>query len=335
MIGLESYPIAVVLLIITMLSWGSWANTQKLVSGEKWPFQLYYWDYSIGTILMALIFGLTVGSLGDTGRGFTEDLLQASAYAILFAILGGIVFNLANILIVAAIDIAGMAIAFPIGIGIALVEGTVINYIADPTGNPVLIFSGVTLVTLAIILDAVAYRRLPQEDSGTTSKGILISVVGGLLMGLFFYLVQVAITVDFSNPEPGKMMPFAAVFVFSIGLFLSNFAWNSWAMARPFSGERVRYSQYFTDGNVKRHLVGLLGGMIWCIGMVLSNYTSGVAGDAISYGLGQGATMVAAIWGVFIWKEFKDAPKGTNSLLTLMFLFFIVGLGLLVYARVG
>jgi len=274
MIGLESYPLAVILLVITMLSWGSWANTQKLVSGDKWPFQLYYWDYSLGIILMALLFGLTIGSMGTVGRGFTEDLFQASLYAILFAVLGGIVFNLANILIVVAIDIAGMAIAFPIGIGIALVEGTIINYIADPTGNAVLIFAGVTLVTIAIIIDAVAYRRLPQQDSKTSTKGILISIVGGLLMGLFFYLVQVAIAFDFSNPEPGKMLPFAAVFIFSIGLLLSNFIWNTLAMAKPFSGDRVKYSQYFSDGNTKRHLVGLLVGGICCIVMVLSNYTS-------------------------------------------------------------
>jgi glucose uptake protein len=131
------------------------------------------------------------------------------------------------------------------------------------------------------------------------------------------------------------MEPFAAVFIFSIGLFISNFIWNSWVMARPFVGEKVRYSQYFSDGNFKIHAVGILGGMIWCIGMSFANYTSGVAGDAISYGLGQGATMVAAIWGVFIWKEFRNAPPGTSKLLALMFLFFISGLGLLIYARIG
>jgi len=335
MIVLNSYGIAVFLLIITMLCWGSWANTQKLVSGAKWPFQLFYWDYSIGIILMALIFGFTMGSMGTGGRGFMEDLGQASSQALIFALLGGVVFNLANILIVAAIDIAGMSVAFPIGIGIALVEGTLINYISDPTGNPVLIFSGVAAITVAIILDAVAYRRLPQQGDKTPAKGIMISIVGGLLMGLFFYLVQVAITPDFSQPEPGKMEPFAAVFVFSLGLFLSNFIWNSWVMARPFAGEKVRYSQYFSDGDFKTHFMGILGGMIWCIGMSFANYTSGVAGDAISYGLGQGATMVAAIWGVFIWKEFKQAPAGTNKLLALMFLFFITGLGLLIYARIA
>ena len=333
MVVVYSYSLAVFLLIITMLCWGSWANTQKLVSSSSWPFQLFYWDYSVGIILMSLIFGLTLGSLGSEGRTFFEDLGQASFYALLFAFLGGVVFNLANILIVAAIDIAGMAVAFPIGIGIALVEGTIINYINDPTGNPVLIFAGVASISTAIIIDAIAYRRLPQQGNNISSKGIMISIIGGLLMGLFFYLVQVAITTNFSNPEPGKMGPFAAVFIFSIGVFLSNFLWNSYVMARPFSGTPVKYSQYCSEGTFKIHLVGILGGMIWCVGMSFANYTSNVAGDAISYGLGQGATMVAAIWGVFVWKEFRDAPRGTNILLALMFLFFLIGLGLLIYAR--
>ena len=335
MIILNSYPLAVFLLVITMLSWGSWANTQKLVSGKKWPFQLFYWDYSLGVILMSLVFGFTIGILGNEGRGFVEDLGQASLNALVFALLGGVVFNLANILIVAAIDIAGMSVAFPIGIGLALVEGTVINYISDPTGNAFLIFTGVGFVTLAIIIDAIAYRRLPQQGEKTPTKGIVISVIGGLLMGLFFYLVQRSIALDFSNPEPGKMEPFAAVFVFSIGLFISNFIWNSYIMAKPFAGEKVKYSDYFKLGNTKIHLVGILGGAIWCIGMSLSNYTSGVAGDAISYGLGQGATMIAAIWGVFVWREFKSAPKGTNKLLALMFIFFFVGLSLLIFARIA
>ncbi|MFW5657583.1 MAG: GRP family sugar transporter [Bacteroidota bacterium] len=334
MIILNSYALAVFLLVITMLSWGSWANTQKLVSSKKWPFQLFYWDYSLGVIFMSLIFGFTVGTLGNEGRSFLEDLGQASMNALLFAFLGGVVFNLANILIVAAIDIAGMSVAFPIGIGLALVEGTIINYISDPTGNAVLIFTGVGFVTLAIIIDAIAYRRLPQQGEKTPTKGIVISVIGGLLMGLFFYLVQRSIALDFSNPEPGKMEPFAAVFVFSIGLFISNFVWNSYIMAKPLAGEKVKYSDYFKFGSPKIHLVGILGGAIWCIGMSLSNYTSGVAGDAISYGLGQGATMIAAIWGVFVWREFKDAPKGTNFLLALMFIFFFIGLSLLIYARI-
>ena len=335
MIVLNSYPLAVFLLVITMLSWGSWANTQKLVSGAKWPFQLYYWDYSFGVIIMSLIFGFTLGYLGNEGRSFVEDLGQASANALLFAFLGGVIFNLANILIVAAIDIAGMAVAFPIGIGLALVEGTIINYINDPKGNPVLIFTGVGLIVLAIILDAVAYRRLPKQGEKNFTKGIVISVIGGLLMGLFFYLVQKAMAADFVKPAPGKMEPFAAVFIFSIGLFLSNFIWNTWVMAKPFVGEKVKYSQYFHLGSLKTHLVGILGGMIWCIGMSFANYTTGVAGDAISYGLGQGATMVAAIWGVFVWREFKAAPKGTNPLLVLMFIFFLLGLSFLIYARIA
>lgn len=333
MILLNSYPLAVFLLVITMLSWGSWANTQKLVSGTRWPFQLFYWDYSLGVLLMSLLMGLTIGSLGDAGRPFVEDLLQASGEALLFALLGGVVFNLANILIVAAIDLAGMSIAFPVGIGLALVEGTIINYINDPTGNPYLIFIGVALITGAIVLDAIAYRQHSITDVKTSSKGLLLAIVGGLLMGLFFYLVQVSIATDFSQPAAGSMLPFAAVWVFSIGLFLSNFIWNTWMMRRPFSGEPVTYRQYFTQGSGSTHFYGWLGGLIWCLGMSLSNYTSGVAGDAISYGLGQGATMVAAFWGVFIWKEFKGASRSVNWLLALMFGLFLSGLSLLILSR--
>ncbi|MBB3697184.1 multidrug DMT transporter permease [Flammeovirga yaeyamensis] len=332
MVQLTSYPLAVILLVITMLSWGSWANTQKLTSGKQWPFQLFYWDYSIGVIIMSLLFGFTIGTLGDTGRSFTEDLLQASTTALFYAFIGGVVFNLANILIVAAIDLAGMAIAFPIGIGIALVEGTIINYINSPVGNPILIFSGMSCIVIAIIIDALAYKRLPQKEDTNFSKGIIISVIGGLLMGLFFYLLQVALASSFENPEAGKMEPFAAAFIFSIGIFISNFIWNTWAMKKPFKGPKVNYSDYF-KGGFKIHIVGILGGIIWCTGNVLANYTSEVAGGAIAYGLGQGATMVASIWGVFVWKEFKDAPKGTNTLLFFMFLFFIIGLSLLISAR--
>jgi glucose uptake protein len=79
-------------------------------------------------------------------------------------------------------------------------------------------------------------------------------------------------------------------------------------------------------------MVGVLGGLIWGVGNSLNLIAAGKAGTAISYGLGQGATLVAALWGVFIWKEFKYAPKGTDGFITAMFLFFIAGLGLLIYA---
>jgi glucose uptake protein len=326
----ESYPVAVLMCVITMLCWGSWANTQKLASKE-WRFQLFYWDYAIGVLVLSLIFSFTLGSFGSAGRPFLTDLGQAGGSAIWSALLGGIVFNLSNILLVAAIDIAGMAVAFPIGVGLALVLGVIVNYVKLPVGDPVLLLVGVIGVVIAIVLDALAYRRLPT-DKQTTAKGILISVAAGVLMGFFFRFVVASMATDFANPEPGRLTPYTAVFFFSVGLLLSNFVWNSIVMKKPFVGDPVPYRDYFTKGNARLHVVGILGGIIWNVGMSFSIIASGAAGPSISYGLGQGATMIAALWGVFIWKEFKDAPTGTGRLLALMFVFYVVGLGLIVYA---
>ena len=332
MIIVESYFIAVIMCFITMLCWGSWANTQKLAT-KKWPFQLFYWDYAIGVLLLSLIFALTIGSYGSTGRSFLTDLGQATIQSFWLAFLGGVIFNLANILLVAAIDIAGMAVAFPIGIGLALVLGVIINYVATPLGNPIILFLGVALIVCAILFDAVAYRRLPSQGEKTSTKGIMISIAAGVLMGFFYRFVAASMSENYINLEAGKLSPYTAVVIFSIGLLISNFIWNSFVMARPFVGEPVRYSDYIKKGNIRLHLIGILGGIIWGVGMSFSIIAAGAAGFAISYGLGQGATLVAALWGVFIWKEFKDAPEGTNKLITLMFTFFIVGLGLIISAR--
>jgi len=332
MVIVESYTVAVFMCVVTMLCWGSWANTQKLAT-KKWPFQLYYWDYCLGVVLLSLIMAFTLGSMGSLERSFMADLAQISQRALVMAFLGGVVFNLANILLVAAIDIAGMSVAFPVGIGIALVEGVVINFIADKQGNPVILFAGVAAVMGAIVIDAIAYKKLPTQGAKSSAKGLIISVVAGVLMGLFYRLVQEAMFEKFTVPEDGKVGPYAAVVVFSVGLFLSSFVWNTLVMFKPFAGEPVKYSDYFKLGDTRLHLIGVLGGMIWGVGMAFANIASGAAGDAISYGLGQGATMVAAIWGVFIWKEFKEAPQGTNKLLAMMFACFVVGLGLIILAK--
>ncbi len=119
---IESYALAVIFCFITMLCWGSWANTQKLVQ-NKWRFELFYWDYVIGIFLFSLLAAFTIGSAGENGRDFLTDISQADFANVRGALIGGIVFNLANILLTAAIANAGMAVAFPIGIGIALVLG--------------------------------------------------------------------------------------------------------------------------------------------------------------------------------------------------------------------
>ncbi len=326
----DSYLLAVLFCAITMLCWGSWANTQKLASKE-WSFPLFYWDYTLGVILLSLVFGLTLGSSGSAGESFIPNLLNAAPRAFLFALLGGVVFNIANLLLVAAIEIAGMAIAFPIGIGLALVLGVFNNYLPNPeVYNALYLFLGVGLVTLAIVLNAVAYKKVTQGSKST--KGIVLSLVAGLLMSFFYRFVADSMSTDLTNITEGTFTPYTAVFVFSIGIFISNFIFNVYFMKKPVSGEPVTFKMYF-KGTAKLHLVGILGGIIWNIGMMLSIMAGDIAGYAISYGLGQGATLVAAIWGVFVWKEFKNAPKGTNGLLVFMFASFVVGLVLIILAN--
>ena len=333
MFVLQSYPWAVVFCVITMFCWGSWANTQKLAR-KGWRFELFYWDYAIGVLLLTLVLGFTLGSNGSSGRAFLADLAQVSHSSVHSALLGGAIFNLANILLVAAIDIAGMSVAFPVGIGIALVLGVVVNYVANPIGSATLLFSGVALVVLAIILDAVAYRRIPGGAAGVSTKGLVLSVACGILMGFFYRFVAASMYSDFTLPEPGKLGPYAAVFIFAVGIFLSNFVVNTFVMKKPFAGTPVTYLDYF-KGGLGTHLTGILGGIIWGVGMSFNIIASGRAGFAISYGLGQGATMIAAFWGVFIWKEFRTAPAGTSKLIAAMFGCFLAGLVLIILARMS
>ncbi|HLP73416.1 MAG TPA: GRP family sugar transporter [Bacteroidales bacterium] len=327
----NNYSFAIVLCVITMLCWGSWGNTQKL-AGKTWRYELFYWDYVIGVLLLSLIFAFTLGSIGSGGRSFTEDLAQANMKNIGSAFLGGIIFNAANILLSTAIAIAGMSVAFPVGIGLALVLGVVINYLGSSKGDPVLLFTGVAMITLAIILNAIAYRKASAGNTKVTSKGIFISILAGLLMSFFYRFVAASMDLDnFEAPAAGKMTPYTAVFIFSLGIFISNFLFNTILMKRPVSGEPTSYKAYFS-GRLPIHLVGVLGGLIWGIGNSFNLIAAGEAGAAISYGLGQGATLVAALWGVFIWKEFKNAPKGTGLLLGLMFILFLAGIITIIYA---
>lgn len=325
----SSYFIAVILCVVTMLCWGSWANTQKLAE-KSWRFELFYWDYVIGIVLMSLLVAFTLGSIGGQGRSFLPDLAQADFVNLRNAFIGGVIFNAANILVVAAIAVAGMAVAFPVGIGIALVLGVLVNYLASPQGNAGWLFLGVGLITIAIVLDAVAYRRKASQSKKVPTKGILLAVSGGVLMALFYRFVASSMASNLASPEAGYLSPYTAVFIFAIGILVSNFVFNTILMKRPVEGNPVTYKDYFS-GEMKEHLTGIAGGIIWCIGMSFSIIASGKAGFAVSYGLGQGATLVAALWGVFIWKEFKQA-EGTTGLLSAMFLLFFIGIGMLIYA---
>ncbi len=325
-----SYSVAVLFCVITMLCWGSWANTQKLAS-ERWRFELFYWDYVIGIVLFALLFGLTAGSAGAVGRGMLTDLAQADAGNLGSAFLGGVLFNAANILLVASIAIAGMSVAFPTGIGLALVIGVVVNYLDRPEGNAALLFGGTLLVAVAILLNAWAYKKAATGQKKAPTKGLALAVVAGCLMGLFYKYVANSMFESFEVPEPGKLSPYSAVLVFSLGVLVSNLLFNTLLMRYPFQGEPVTFAAYATGGS-RNHLMGILGGAIWCLGMSFSILASDEAGPAISYGLGQGATIVAALWGIYVWREFAGAPAGTQTILHVMLGSYLLGLALIVSA---
>jgi len=323
MFVLHSLPIAIFFCIITMLGWGSWANTQKLSGKDQWRFELYYWDYAIGVLLFGLIFAFTFGSFGSGGQSALANFQQASHHTIHYALLSGVIFNVSNIMLVVAIDAAGMAVAFPVGVGLALVIGTVESYLQTPKGNPSLLFAGVALIVFAMVMSGLAYRKLPQSAGKKPLRGLIFAVLAGCIMGSFYPELLRAISANFnSDPiQPGMLTPYVALVVFGIGVVLSNFIVNTIFMRAG----KLTYSDYFR-GTSKLHLIGILGGMIWMVALCFNVIASGVAGPAISYALGQGATLIAAIWGVLVWKELAAGPKGTGLFTGLMFAGYALGL---------
>lgn len=319
----QNSTLAILLCIVTMLGWGSWANTQKLAGKEKWPFQLYYWDYAVGVLLFSLLFAFTAGSMGEGGQSALANFGAASSGPIGTAMLSGASFNLANVLLVVAIDAAGMSVAFPLGVGLALVIGTVTSYIATPRGNPTFLSIGVALVVFAMLFSAAASSSMNKAAKRASLRGILFAVAAGCLMGLFYPQLISAISPDFNTALiiPGKLTPYTAGVLFAAGLLLSNFVINT--VFIRLAG--LSYGDYFR-GSAKLHSLGILGGAIWMLALSVNVIASGVAGPAPSYALGQGATLIAAIWGVFIWREFRGAPRRAYILIALMFACYASGL---------
>ncbi len=322
----HTYSAALVLMLFSMLCWGSWANTQKI--NKRWRFELFYWDYIWGLLACALLFGLTLGNRSPASDSFFRNLDAASARSLLEAFFGGVIFNLGNLLLVAAISVAGMAVAFPIGAGLALVIGAVINYIISPKGNPVLLFGGIALICIAILLDAMAYRGLSRGAKAST-KGVGLSLACGVVVGLFYPFVAKALA------GPGHLGPYTVYFVFAVGALISNFPMNYGLMRKPVSGQPLRIKDYF-KGRVSVHAWGILGGAIWGIGTIANFAASYVPmiGPATSFSLGEGNTMISAIWGIFVWKEFHGGGIRVKYLLAIMFLFFVAGLSCIALAPV-
>jgi glucose uptake protein len=322
----QSYVIALSFMILSMLCWGSWANTVKLCPGYR--FQLFYWDYVVGLCLGTLLWGLSLGSLGGTGLPLVADALHADSMHRLLAFTGGVIFNVANLLLVAAIDIAGLAVAFPIGIGLALVIGAASSYAIRPSGNPRMLFGGIALVLAAIVFDAVAYRLREEQRRTLSKRGVALSLASGVLMGTFYPFVAKSME---GLQAPG---PYAAALFFAVGVLACAIPVNTLLMRKPLDGRESVSAAGFAMAPARWHAWGIVGGLIWCTGAVLNFVASRahVVGPAVSYSVGQGATMISACWGVFVWHEFAAAPRRSRKLLMWMFLFFLLGLAAIALA---
>ncbi len=331
MILVQNYALAVFLCFVAMVCWGSWQNTQNLI-GKGWRFELFYWDYTIGIVLFALLMAFTFGSFGNQGRSFISDLAQADPRYLLSSAIGGFIWNIGTLLLVASISIAGMSVAFPIGGGIGWTLGILINYLGKPEGNPTLLFGGTAVIIIAILLSMQSYRKLASHQKKPSFMGIFLAFLAGICIAFFYRFVASSLATDFSPADAGRISSYTAVVFFSFGALVSTAIVNPFFMAKPVQGEPVKISEWF-KGSARAHLLGLLGGFIWCLGNSVSFMSVGAASPAIAYGLSNAAPVVAALWGIFLWKEFKDAPKGTNLMLAMMFVFYLIGLALIVYSR--
>ncbi len=331
MFEVKDYFAAITLCFLAMICWGSWQNTRNLIR-KSWRFEFFYWDFSFGIVLLSLVAAFTLGSIDPANRTFVQDMVQVAPKYIMYAMIGGFIWNLGTLLLTAGIATTGMAVAFPIGGGIGWLLGIVVNYIGQPEGNPLWLFIGCAVIAFAIISSMLSYKKMATSQQKSL-KGIIYSLAAGIFIAFFYRFVMMSISADIS-PEytGGQMTPYTSVVFFAVGAFVSTLVFNPAFMRRPVEGEPVTMKQYFSS-SIQIHIIGMLGGAIWCLGQVLSVMSAKAASPAIAYGLSNGAPIVAAIWGIFVWKEFKNAPKGTSTLLALMFVFYIIGLGLIIYSR--
>jgi glucose uptake protein len=317
-----TFTVALLMMITSAICWGSWANTYKGV--KNYRFELFYWDYAIGIFLISLILAFTMGSTGHDASSFLNNVESADRSNIVSTLVGGAIFNLANLLLVAAIDMAGLAVAFPVSIGIALVVGVVLSYILQPKGNALFLAAGVACALIAVILDGKAYGSLARAGRTVSRKSIVISVVSGVLMGLWAPFVTRAMT------HGNTLGPYSVAVLLTLGALLSCFLWNVYFMKRPLVGEPVSFAGFFS-GPPSGHLLGLAGGLVWGTGMVFNLVAASFTGVAISYAIGQSAPMVAALWGLLAWNEFAGSGSRAKIYLVLMFVFY--ALAILLVAR--
>lgn len=319
----STFAVALVMTILSTICWGSFANTFK--GTRNYRFELYYWDYGLGIFLISVLLALTMGSHAGGPTAFLANIHSADRLNLFYAALGGFIFNIANVLLIAGIEIVGLAIAFPISIGIALVEGVVMSYALQPRGNLAMLSCGVLMALVAVILVGKAYGALRSGESKAPRRGVIVCVISGLLMGIFAPFVTRAMT------HGNTLTPYTTAVFLTLGAFLCCFVFNPILMRKPIVGTPVAAGDYFR-APMSYHALGLLGGAIWGLGTVFNFVAASLVGVAISYAIGQASPMVACLWGVFVWKEFRGANARAKGYLSAMFAAYVFALILIARA---
>ena len=337
-----TYLSALLVTILGLIALGSWINALKLTG--KWRFELFYFDVALGVAVAAAVAAFTLGTLGSDGFTFLDDMMRAGKRNMAFGAAAGMLFNLGYMLLVGGVSLAGMAIAFPLGLGMALILSSLLSYFSRPQGQPIMVFIGLGLVALALILDMVTHRLLSMRKEIQRMKAgehrtlkpriswraLLVSFIGGLLIGALGPLLSMAKTGDTG------LGPYSLVVMFSVGILFSTFVFNLYLMNLPLSGRPLEILEYFR-GRLRQHAIGLLGGAVWAMGIIASLVATSAPEEAqvargTSFALLESAPLLAALWGLAAWKEFKEADARTTSLLVLMLFLYLAGLVMLALA---
>lgn len=343
------------LMILSAACWGGWAITQKL-TGPKWRFELFYFDFSLGTVLGAVVIAFTAGSFQGNEITFMDSLIGISMRKVAWALAAGFVFNIANAILVSAISVAGISVAVPIALSLATVIGLIVSVFSAPQLNGTMTWVGLVALLSALVFNARAHlmmadiRRSQQvaadpttvaptqvsarssrvRKSGKTksssSKGITLAVIAGIILGGMMPLVDMAREGDFG------LSPYATAVFFSAGAFAISMLIVPFMMNFPMEGEPLEFKRY-TSGTLGQHILGWIGGVIW-IGGLSANVLAGSVpkgqnvGAAITLACSHGAAILAAVLGVIVVREFENSGSRVRMQLLIMFVLFALALAL-------
>lgn len=335
----QSYPAVLFLMVLSLICLGSWASAFKFAG--KWRFELFYLDFAIGLLLASVIFAFTVGNIGYDGFNVIDAMQNAGKRQWMYAFVAGVLFNLGNMLLLAAVSVSGLAVAFPMGMGMALLLGTGLGIAARPVGSSLLLGLGCLLILTSILVNAASYRimgvarhevlaragKAKSTRRPSPLKGILLALAAGLLLGSFAPLVDKARIGDLG------LGPYAVGLIFALGVFFSSFVLDVFFMNLPVEGDPLEFSAYL-HGPRKQHLAGLVSGFIWYAGMVLAWVCVSVpeaiqGGPMLRFLLAQGSPVLAALWGIVVFREFKGSDARVNLMGTLMLALFVCGLAMI------